>query len=89
MEICPDCNSKLLDYFDKKSGFTEYLCWKCGLYASNSPAYRFSSEMFVNMVRENPSHFMRKIIHQPRGNTYNTTEEGTEPALGFCSVHGT
>ena len=58
---CPNCNTLLQDYFDNSSSFTEYVCWRCGHYESNSPAYLSYPDGFKNMIRENPSILSRII----------------------------
>ena len=63
IKACPDCNSKLYDYFDINNGFTQYVCMKCFYYMSNSPAYFSNPDGFKNMVRENPS-ILNKLINR-------------------------
>ena len=43
-------------------GWIEQICWNCGYYKSNSPAYREYPEMFKDIVRKNPSYFMKKFL---------------------------
>ena len=74
---CTNCSKLLQDYFDASSGFTEYICWKCGYYESNSPAYRSNPNGFKNMVRENPS-ILRQIINR-NFTSKKSTSEWTEP----------
>jgi len=66
---CPNCNTSLQDYFDTSSSFTEHVCWKCGHYESNSPAYLSNPDGFKNIVRENPS-ILRHIITRSTDNLH-------------------
>lgn len=61
MNNCPECNEKLYGYIDFESGFTQSICWKCGHYQDNSPAYKLMPESFKNIVRENPFYFLNKF----------------------------
>lgn len=74
---CPDCNILLQDYFDYSSCFTEYICWKCGHYESNSPAYLSNPDIFENMIRENPS-ILRHILTRSTDNL----RQGKQPQNG-------
>lgn len=80
MTICPECkNVKLLQYFEKDSGFVIDICWNCGYYSSDCPAYKTNPEHFKNIVRNDPIYFMRKYgTYQPKGNTEKTTDDETE-----------
>jgi hypothetical protein len=42
--------------------FTILLCWNCGYYESDSPAYLSSPELFRDIVRKNPKQFMRNFL---------------------------
>jgi len=42
--------------------WTEQICWNCGHYESDSPAYKQSPDLFVNIVRDDPTHFLKKIL---------------------------
>jgi len=46
----------------KNEGFIENICWNCGEYNSNSPAFLKFPDLFKNMVRDNPIHYMRKFL---------------------------
>lgn len=81
MRFCPECNGKLLDYFDKKSCLIESVCWKCGHYESNSEGYRKTPEMFVDMVREEPVYFMKKYATNRQLTRRNTTDKLPEPYI--------
>ena len=73
--LCPECVKALYDRLDRKTGFTEYLCWVCGHYASDSPAFRASPTMFTNLLRERIG--LPTKLKQPD----KTTKDGTEPTL--------
>ncbi len=60
---CSKCNILLQDYFDMTGGFTEYVCWRCGHYESNSPAYLLNPDGFKNMIRDNPL-VLRRIVNR-------------------------
>lgn len=38
------------------------ICWNCGHYEEDTPAYKALPELFENMVRKNPMRFMRKYL---------------------------
>lgn len=77
---CPECKNKLYECVDQESGFIQSICWACGHYQDNSPAYSLDPDSFKNLVRNNPIHFMKKFAHQPTVNTKNeSTDEDTEP----------
>jgi hypothetical protein len=60
MSECPDCHCPLSKYL---SGDYEVLvCWNCGYYESNSPAYKAHPELFKNLVRNDPTRFMRQFL---------------------------
>lgn len=60
MADCPSCHSTLCEY--KNNEYLERICWNCGYYDSNSPAFKAHPEFFRNIVRENPSHFMKMFL---------------------------
>ena len=60
MKNCPICQKSLLDYIDN-SGYIQSVCWNCGHYESDSPAYKTNPEVFENMIRENPKYFLEKF----------------------------
>ncbi len=57
MSICPECDSPLCSY--QSRGFTETICWNCGYYDSNSPAFKKNPELFKNMIRDNPIYYLK------------------------------
>lgn len=62
MNNCPECDKgKLYQFLDKASGFIIIqICWECGYYESDSQAYKSHPEEFKNIVRQNPTYFLRK-----------------------------
>ena len=75
---CLDCNVSMKDYFDESSCFTEYVCYVCGNYASNSPAYLSNPDQFKNLIRNNPQ-ILQKIIN--RNLTERRSNRGFDSAL--------
>ena len=73
MTECPDCDSKLQEYLEPENGFIQYICWRCGFYESNSPAYRANPEQFVNMIRDNPSIINRFLTDKKTTADYTDT----------------
>ena len=81
MKACPECESKLYEYFDKR--WIVLICWKCGHYESNSEAYRTDPDYYENLVRENPVHFMRKFgSSTEKKHIEDSTDNETEPFFG-------
>jgi hypothetical protein len=78
---CPECNNSLYDYFEPETGFTQSICWKCGHYEDNSPAFQLLPKSFTNLLRDNPIYFMKKFAHQPTGNTNNNSREDNSTIL--------
>lgn len=63
MSKCPYCNSPLCNY--KSGDYTDSICWACGYYESDSPAYRLNTTLFKNLVRDNPTRFMQNFLCKP------------------------
>ena len=61
MAICPDCQTAPMNTYSVE-GWIEQICWNCGHYQSDSPAYKENPSMFKNIVRDNPQYFMRKFL---------------------------
>ncbi len=87
-EKCSECKNNLYQYIDQETGFIQKICWGCGLYEDNSPAFRLFPDSFKDIVREHPAYFMRKFAHQPTGNTDKTTDKEPAPQTRFCQVDG-
>jgi hypothetical protein len=80
MKPCPECDAPLIGY--KVGEFTEEICWNCGYYASDSPAFQQNPSMFKNLVRDNPKEFMTKFLFAKQTKVYmnkKTDEDFTEP----------
>jgi DNA-directed RNA polymerase subunit M/transcription elongation factor TFIIS len=81
---CPECGLRLYEY--REGDWTEYVCWKCGHYESNSPAFKSAPYLFVNLVRDNPIHFMKKYSKYSSSPTQNQhdfkhQDDSTEPNI--------
>lgn len=61
MNLCPICSSPMNEYIDNEGGW-QRICWSCGHYESDSPAYLSHPEMFENMARDNPQYFLQKFL---------------------------
>ena len=59
---CPECNCLLSKYID--DNFSIMLCWNCGYYESDSPAYQKNPSMFKNIVRNNRQYFLTKFLYR-------------------------
>ena len=57
---CPDCNSPLCEY--KEENIIMRICWNCGYYESMSQAFKECSYLFKDIVRNNPSHFIKRFL---------------------------
>jgi hypothetical protein len=68
-----------------------WICWRCGHYESNTPAFKSAPYLFKDLVRDDPEHFMRKYC-SPTENKHNfsptefqqrnkTTDDETEPNI--------
>jgi DNA-directed RNA polymerase subunit M/transcription elongation factor TFIIS len=74
MEICPECRCKLYEYAEEI--WQSLVCWKCGHYESSSPAYKAQPSLFVNLVRDSPEYFMRKLLTTHPATPDKNTREG-------------
>jgi hypothetical protein len=61
---CPACSCRLYEYRD--GCWTEWICWRCGRYQSDTPAFRAQPHLFYDVVRKNGSYFMKKYAHYAR-----------------------
>jgi len=90
-EECPECHSPISQY--KSADWREWICWNCGHYESNSPAYRSYPELFENMVRNDPTKFMKEYLKIVPPNESKQTnkpeEEATEPKSGVTRLQVT
>jgi hypothetical protein len=66
-----------------------WICWRCGHYESNTPAFKSAPYLFKDLVRDDQEHFMRKYC-SPTENKHNfsptefqqrnkTPDDETEP----------
>ena len=60
MVECQNCQCPMCEYTNE--GFTESICWNCGKYLSNSPAFVRHPDLFRDIVRKNPLHYMKKFL---------------------------
>jgi hypothetical protein len=63
MDICPDCGSPLCRYGNNINPYHDFICWSCGFYSSDSPAFTKHPYLFKNMVRENPQYFISRFLN--------------------------
>ncbi|MEM2139711.1 hypothetical protein [Nitrososphaera sp.] len=61
---CPACGKRLYEYRDGR--WTEQICWHCGHYSSNTPAFSAQPELFRDVVRKNGAFFMKKYAYYAR-----------------------
>ena len=48
----------MYEYLDGR--WTEWICWRCGHYSSNTPAFVAQPHLYRDIVRKNGSFFMKK-----------------------------
>jgi len=65
MAGCPACKGMLYEYRDGR--WTEWICWKCGYYESDTPAFRAYPHLFRDIVRKNGGYFLEKYAYYARG----------------------
>lgn len=61
MSRCPECNITIYEYYD--GDWLEWICWGCGYYESNTPAFRSMPYSFKDLVRNNPRAFLKKYAN--------------------------
>ena len=61
---CPACSRRLYEYRDGR--WMEQICWHCGHYSSNTPAFSAEPELFRDVVRRNGAYFMKKYAYYTR-----------------------
>jgi hypothetical protein len=86
MTKCPECQSLLCEYSDEC--WTDKICWNCGYYESNTPAFKKHPEFFKNMVRENPMGFMKKFLIRRIFTAPKPDDNFTEPFLKIPELVG-
>lgn len=62
---CPACNGNVYEYRD--GDWTEWICWKCGHYDSDTPAFRACPHLFHDIVRKNGNYYLTKYAYYQRG----------------------
>lgn len=86
MNACPECNNRLYEY--KDGVWLEWICWICGHYESNTPAFKACPYLFKDLLRNNPIRFLEKYAHYKPQTEFQqrnkTTEDPTEPV--FCKT---
>lgn len=65
LTACPACNQKIYEYRDGK--WTERICWRCGHYESDTPAFKAYPHLFHDIVRRNRDYFLEKYAYYGRG----------------------
>jgi len=45
----------------------EWICWRCGYYESNTPAFKEAPELFRDIVRKNANYYLVKYAYYCRG----------------------
>ncbi len=74
----------MCDYYDSEDDLTQFVCWNYGRYESNSPAFNLMPELFVDLVREDPSYYIKKfsqVKNSVKNNRKFTDREGIH-----CSI---
>ena len=61
---CPRCNGKQYCYRD--GNWTEWICWICAHYESDTPAFTQSPHLYHDIVRKNGRFFMSKYAYYAR-----------------------
>lgn len=55
---CGSCRNAMYEYMDGR--WTEWICWRCGNYSANTPAFMAQPDLYRDIVRKNGTFFMRK-----------------------------
>lgn len=61
---CRCCDGRQYCYLDGR--WREWICWKCGNYESDNPAYSESPELFYDIVRKNGRYYLTKYAYYAR-----------------------
>ena len=61
---CPVCRCKIYECCDGK--WTEWICWRCGHYESDTPAFKAYPDLFHDIVRKNRDYFLVKYTYSGR-----------------------
>ncbi|HEX7031601.1 MAG TPA: hypothetical protein VF172_01240 [Nitrososphaera sp.] len=62
---CPACGGKVYEYRDGR--WKEWICWRCGHYESDTPAFKEYPHLFRDIVRKNANYFLEKYVRYGRG----------------------
>jgi hypothetical protein len=62
--MCPCGSGRMYCYRDSK--WREWICWSCGNYDSDTPAFRQSPELYRDIVRKNGTYFLNKYARYAR-----------------------
>ena len=62
--VCPCCKAGVYAYSD--GGWTEHICWKCGYYDSDIPAFKERPHLFHDIVRKNANYYLVKYAYYAR-----------------------
>ncbi|GEM_PF-2332535 len=65
---CPACSSKVYEYCDGR--WKEWICWRCGHYESDTPAFKAYPHLFRDIVRKNATYFLEKYARYGRGSSF-------------------
>lgn len=60
MNDCSICQCPMCEYVS--GNWLVRICWACGHYESDSPAYREHPKLFENLVRDDPLHFIEEFL---------------------------
>ncbi|WP_148700370.1 hypothetical protein [Candidatus Nitrososphaera evergladensis] len=55
---CPTCGNSVYEYRDGR--WTEWICWRCGHYQADTPAFTAQPDLYRDIVRKNGRYFMQK-----------------------------
>lgn len=62
---CQACKCRIYGYND--GSWMEWICWRCGYYESNTPAFKEDPELFRDLVRKNANYYLVKYAYYCRG----------------------
>ena len=60
-DACSACDGKIYEYHDDK--WTEKICWRCGYYESDTPAFKVYPHLFYDIVRKNEQYYLKKYAY--------------------------
>jgi len=78
---CPICQCPMCEYVSEN--WQVRICWACGHYESDSPAYREHPKLFENLVRDDPLHFIAEFLKRGTSDEFSqkkrSDKDYTEP----------